>query len=170
MNYPWSVWLEPCQSDRLQLQALITKCCGQFNSPVFEPHITLFGRVDADPAFAFSRLKDIVSTQRPIELSTVDILRSESPWKTLFIQFEKSGAVEYFQTKIDQELNQFRSYEFDPHLSLAYGNFDINESELDDISFPETIIFSSVVLMAAPDEIDKWELIFQADLIGGMVL
>ena len=170
MNRPWSIWLEPCKTDRIRLQKLIKDVYAHFNSPVFDPHITLFGRVDIDPSLAFPSLIEIVSGHRQIELGTIDIQRGKSPWKTLFIQFKKSDAIEYLQHKIDQEMAQYHSYEFDPHLSLVYGDLDINKLEFDHISFPETITFSSVVLMETPDDINEWKLILQADLIGGIVL
>ena len=92
------------------------------------------------------------------------------PWKTLYLQVDKTEPLIRLQKAIDQYLNVYRHYEFDPHLSLAYGNLEIDESKLENISFPETITFSSVVLMETPDDINEWKLIFQADLIGGKVL
>ena len=170
MNHPWSVWLEPCEKDKIQLQPLISKYCGQYNSPFFDAHITLFGRVEINPSSTFSVFENIVKNFDSISLKVMGAKTGKPPWKSLYLQVEKTGILVQLQKEIERYLNGYLPYEFDPHLSLAYGNFDINESELDDISFPETIIFSSVVLMATPDEIDKWELIFQADLIGGMVL
>ena len=92
------------------------------------------------------------------------------PWKTLYLQVDKTEPLVRLQKEIDQHLNVYRHYEFDPHLSLAYGNLEIDESKLENISFPETITFSSVVLMETPDDINEWKLIFQADLIGGKIL
>jgi hypothetical protein len=126
--------------------------------------------VDADSETTFSFLSDCVRGLGSISLNMLSVKTGPLPWKTLYLQVDKTEPLIRLQKEIDQYLNVYRHYEFDPHLSLAYGNLEINESKLEKISFPETITFSSVVLMETPDDINEWKLIFQADLIGGKVL
>ena len=89
MNHPWSVWLEPCKKDRIQLQSLITQSCTHFNSPVFNPHLTLFGRMETDPVSAFSYFDNIVIGFEPISLNVMGVKTGTPPWKVLYLQFEK---------------------------------------------------------------------------------
>ena len=126
--------------------------------------------MDADPETTFSFLSDCVRGLGLISLNMLGVKTGPPPWKTLYLQVDKTEPLVRHQKEIDQYLNVYRHYEFDPHLSLAYGNLEIDESKLENISFPETITFSSVVLMETPDDINEWKLIFQADLIGGKVL
>lgn len=170
MDNQWSIWLCPDPSDPSSIQQLVDECCYRFKSSPFASHITLFGRVDADPETAFSFLADYVGGLGSISLNMLSVKTGTLPWKTLYLQVDKTKPLVRLQKEIDQYLNAYRHYEFDPHLSLAYGNLEINESKLEKITFPETITFSSVVLMETPDDINEWKLIFQADLIGGKVL
>ena len=170
MDNQWSIWLCPDPSDQSSIQQLVDECCYRFKSSPFASHITLFGRVDADPETAFSFLADYVGGLGSISLNMLGVKTGTLPWKTLYLQVDKTKPLVRLQKEIDQYLNAYRHYEFDPHLSLAYGNLEINESKLEKITFPETITFSSVVLMETPDDINEWKLIFQADLIGGKVL
>jgi 2'-5' RNA ligase len=126
--------------------------------------------VDVDPETIFSFLADCVRGLDSISLNMLGVKTGTLPWKTLYLQVDKTEPLARLQKEIDQYLNVYRHYEFNPHLSLAYGNLEINESKFENISFPETITFSSVVLMETPDDINEWKLIFQADLIGGIVL
>jgi 2'-5' RNA ligase len=126
--------------------------------------------VDVDPVTTFSFLADCVFGLDSISLNMLGVKTGTPPWKALYLQVDKTEPLARLQKEIDQYLNVYRHYEFNPHLSLAYGNLEINESKLENISFPETITFSSVVLMETPDDINEWKLIFQADLIGGIVL
>ena len=170
MNNQWSIWLCPDPSEQSSIQQLVNECCYRFKSSPFASHVTLFGRVDADPETTFSFLSDCVHGLGAISSKILGVKTGPPPWKTLYLQVDKTEPLVRLQKEIDQYLNVYRHYEFDPHLSLAYGNLEIDESKLENISFPETITFSSVVLMETPDDINKWKLIFQADLIGGKVL
>ena len=170
MDNQWSIWLCPDPSDQSSIQQLVDECCYRFKSSPFASHITLFGRVDADPETSFSFLADYVGGLGSISLNMLGVKTGTLPWKTLYLQVDKTKPLVRLQKEIDQYLNAYRHYEFDPHLSLAYGNLEINESKLEKITFPETITFSSVVLMETPDDINEWKLIFQADLIGEKVL
>jgi len=170
MGNQWSIWLCPNPSDQSSIQQLIDECCYQFKSPSYAPHITLFGKVDADLETTLHFLANCVIGLDSISLNMLGVKAGLIPWKALYLQVNKTEPLVRLQKEIDQYLNVYRHYEFHPHLSLAYGNFKINESKLEKISFPETITFSSVVLMETPDDINEWKLIFQADLIGGKVL
>ena len=170
MDNQWAIWLCPDPSEQSSIQQLVNECCYRFKSSPFASHVTLFGRVDADPETTFSFLSDCVPGIGSISSNILGVKTGIQPWKTLYLQVDKTEPLVRLQKEIDQYLNVYRHYEFNPHLSLAYGNLEINESELENISFPETITFSSVVLMETPDDINEWKLIFQADLIGGKVL
>ena len=170
MDNQWSIWLCPDPSEQSSIQQLVNECCYRFKSSPFASHVTLFGRVDADPETTFSYLSDCVRGLGSISLNMLGVKTGTIPWKALYLQVDKTEPLVRLQKEIDQYLNVYRHYEFAQHLSLAYGNPEIDESKLENISFPETITFSSVVLMETPDDINEWKLIFQADLIGGKVL
>lgn len=164
MDKRWSVWLAPCESDRIHLQKLIKDYYARFNSPVFEPHLTLFGRVETDPVFTLPFFNNLVKDTAPTSLKVTSVKTGIPPWKALFLQMENNKELIQFQREIDLYFKGYRPYKFEPHLSLAYGNFAINKFELDNISFPETITFSSVALGTTPDEITDWKIINRLNL------
>ena len=168
MGNQWSIWLCPDPSDQSSIQQLVDECCYRFKSPSFASHITLFGKVDVDPVTTFSFLADCVFGLDSISLNMLGVKTGTPPWKALYLQVDKTEPLARLQKEIDQYLNVYRHYEFDPHLSLAYGDLSINGSELDHISFPETITFSSVAFVATPDEITNWKMINQFGLGGGV--
>ena len=170
MDNRWSIWLCPDPSDEASIQPLVDECCSRFNSPSFPCHITLFGRVDADPELTFSFLSDYIRGIGSISLNILGVKTGVQPWKNLYLQLDKTEPLVRLQKEIDQYLNMYRYYAFDPHLSLTYGNLKIDESKLGYISFPETITFSSVAFMETPDDINNWKLIFQTGLIGEKAL
>lgn len=162
----WSIWLLPDEKNGVYLQSLINDCCTRFGSQTFDPHVTLFGRVDVEPESAFSFFETICKNQSPISLGVDGIQIGEPPWKALFLQIEKSESLTKFQSIIDAHLNKIRNYDFDPHLSLAYGDLELEKSQIENITFPESIQFSSVALVKTPDEISSWRTLLTFPLGG----
>ena len=165
MDNRWSVWLEPCRTDTVRYRKLISECCDKFSSPVFDPHITLFGRVGIEPESTFSFFEDLIRNHTPFSLKTLGVTTGEPPWKSLFIQLEACEALLNLQAKIYDLFKTLRHYTFDPHLSLAYGDLTINQNEMDAIPLTERIRFSAVALVMTPDTIDDWKIIKKYSLV-----
>lgn len=165
MDIRWSVWLEPCSADTVRYRKLISKCCEKFSSPVFDPHVTLFGRVGIEPESTFSFFDDLISNHRSFSLKTIGVTTGEPPWKSLFIQLETCEALLNLQSNINNLFKSFRHYTFDPHISLAYGDLTINQNEMDVIALPESIRFSAVALVMTPDTIESWKYIKKYSLV-----
>ena len=121
MDNRWSIWLYPDPSEQSSIQQLVNECCYRFKSSPFASHVTLFGRVDADPETTFSYLSDCVRGLGSISLNMLGVKTGSIPWKALYLQVDKTEPLVRLQKEIDQYLNVYRHYEFDPHLSLAYG-------------------------------------------------
>ena len=165
MDIRWSVWLEPCSADTVRYRKLISKCCEKFSSPVFDPHVTLFGRVGIEPESTFSFFDDLISNHTSFSVKTYRVTTGEPPWKSLYIQLEACEALLKLQEKINDLLKTLRHYTFDPHLSLAYGDLIINQNEMDAIPLPESIRFSAVALVMTPDTIEIWKNIIKYSLV-----
>ena len=165
MDNRWSVWLEPCRTDTVRYRKLISEYCEKFSSPVFNPHITLFGRVGIEPESTFSFFEDLISNYASFSVNVLGVTTGEPPWKSLFIQLEVCEALLNLQAKINDLFKSFRRYTFDPHLSLAYGDLTINQNEMDAIPLPESIRFSGVALVMTPDTIENWKNIKKYSLV-----
>ena len=76
MDNQWSIWLCPDPSEQSSIQQLVNECCYRFKSSPFASHVTLFGRVDADPETTFSYLSDCVRGLGSISLNMRDFCRA----------------------------------------------------------------------------------------------
>ena len=63
------------------------------------------------------------------------------------------------QKKVDSILTNYKKYKFDPHISLAYGNFTAHKKDNKLISPISKISFSSLAIVHTPDEIENWSII-----------
>ena len=102
MDNRWSIWLCPDRSEQSSIQQLVNECCYRFKSSPFVSHITLFGRVDADPETTFSYLSDCVRGLGSISLNMLGVKTGTIPWKALYLQVDKTEPLVRFQKEIDQ--------------------------------------------------------------------
>ena len=86
-----------------------------------------------------------------------------------YIMVEKNETIGALQNKIDILLSGYCPYEFSPHLSLVYGNAQIEDENGDSIIAGEKIRFSSIALVRTPDEVAKWEIIKHSTLVTNTV-
>ena len=56
-----------------------------------------------------------------------------------------------------------KKYRFDPHISLAYGQFDLEQIHrvTKGIAIPKYVVFSGVSIVNAGKDVEQWETVFQ---------
>ena len=159
MDRRWSVWLMPSRQEIIKYKRLIGLNSKKYGFPIFDPHVTLFGRLDIDPETTFSFFEQTIKAQGQIRLDILNVANGDPPWKSLYIQFKSDPSIIDLQSKINDKLRKFKDYRFDPHMSLAYGNVYEKRSDQDNITLDESICFSSVALVHTSDKIEDWNLI-----------
>ena len=83
----------------------------------------------------------------------------------MYMQLSLNKNLLELQKKIDKKFKQYRNYEFDPHVSLAYGNFTSNKKDICLISIKQMISFSSIAIVNTPNEIKNWDIIQKFDSV-----
>ena len=159
MDHCWSVWLLPETKDMETFRAYIETYSRLYATNLFDPHVTLFGRLDIDPESTFSFFNALSSEPGIEKIKNLYIQSGEQPWKTVHIKLDRDTRLLTLQKKIHKQFARFRNYRFDPHLSLAYGNFIPDKRDIDLISIKKSISFSSLAIMHTPDQIEDWRLI-----------
>ena len=77
----------------------------------------------------------------------------------MYVQLSLHKNLIELQKKINKKFKRYRNYEFDPHVSLAYGNFIPDKKDISLISHQEMISFSSIAIVNTPNEIKDWSII-----------
>ena len=165
MSYNWSVWLLPKAKDNKIFAEYVTFYSDLYGSDRFLPHVTLFGRMNVNPKFFYSFLNKVKSESEIENVHTLHTKIGDPPWKRMYIQLALNKGLLELQKKIDKKFRQYRNYKFDPHVSLAYGNFMPDKKDISLISFEEIISFSSIAIVNTPNEIKNWEIIQKFDSV-----
>tara|TARA_B100000900_G_scaffold66650_1_gene51868 strand:+ start:1697 stop:2194 length:498 start_codon:yes stop_codon:yes gene_type:complete len=165
MVYNWSVWLLPKAKDHKLLTDYITLYSRLYDSDLFSPHVTLLGRMNINPKLYYSFFNEVKSESEIKNVQTLKIKIGDPPWKRLYIQLSLNKNLKELQNKIAKKFKRYRKYEFDPHVSLAYGNFTPNKKDINLISHEEMISFSSIAIVNTPNEIKNWNIIQKFDSV-----
>ena len=56
-----------------------------------------------------------------------------------------------------------KKYRFDPHISLAYGQFDLEQIHrvTKGIAIPKYVVFSGLSIVNTQKDVEQWETVFQ---------
>ena len=165
MGYNWSVWLLPKVKDHKLLTDYISLYSRLYGSDLFCPHVTLFGRMNINPKQYYSFFNKVKSDSEIKNVQTLKIKIGDPPWKRVYIQLSLNKNLKELQKKIAKKFRRYRKYEFDPHVSLAYGNFTPNKKDISLISYEEMISFSSIAIVNTPNEIKNWNIIQKFDSV-----
>ena len=159
MTQPWSLWLLPDNRENGKYTRIIKKLSHRTGLPSFEPHLTLFGRINANPEPFFEFFRNMANKQKMISTKIKKIKFGTSHWKSFYIDIEKNTSLEALQKQMIAPINHLRDYLFDPHLSLAYGDADEMRYLTKGIHLERFISFNSVAIVFVPDNVDEWKII-----------
>ena len=159
MIQPWSLWLLPDAMDNVKYKNIIKNISFEMGLSYLEPHLTLFGRINANPEPFFEFFKDMATKQKRISTKVKKIKFGTSHWKSFYIDIEKNSNLEALQKQMIAPINHLRDYMFDPHLSLAYGSTDEMSYLSKEINLEKVISFNSVAIAFVPVNVDRWKII-----------
>ena len=159
MTQPWSLWLLPENRENGKYARIIKKLSLRTGLPFFEPHLTLFGRINANPEPLFEFYKNMANKQKRISTKIKKIRFGTSRWKSFYIDIEKNASLEALQKKMITPISHLRDFLFDPHLSLAYGDACEMKYLTKEIDIERYISFNSVAIVFVPDNVDEWKII-----------
>ena len=159
MTQPWSLWLLPDTRDNVKYKRIMKNMSLKTGLTSFEPHLTLFGRINANPEPLFKFYKKMANEQKRISTKIKKIKFGNSHWKSFYIDIEKNTSLEALQKQMIAPINHLRDYLFDPHLSLAYGDANEMRYIVKEIHLERFISFNSVAIAFVPDNVDEWKII-----------
>ena len=83
MSKTWSVWLLPKGADKIHLSDYINSYSNFYDSKKFDPHLTLFGRIDLNPEPFFPFFDEIRLYAKILNVKTLSIKIGEAYFKKL---------------------------------------------------------------------------------------
>ena len=116
-----SVWLVPEKEDENYLQELINTLGKENNSPIFIPHLTLFGDIKIEFEELKNAIDNVFENIKPFKIKKTCVFQSELFFKTVFVEFKKSNLLTNLFENLEKETGEKKDVStFKPHISLMY--------------------------------------------------
>ena len=159
----YSIWLILEQDSRARYRDLIIRLSRKLKTPAFDPHCTLYGRLNLDIDKIKPIVSDLVSTKDQFSTSIKRLKTGKTKWKSLYLPLDNNENLSYLYGTCKNKFSYARRYTFDPHISLAYGVFDPETVHYatKNITIPEYLAFSGIAVVKTGNDISSWEIVFQ---------
>jgi 2'-5' RNA ligase len=157
------LWLIPAGSVNKTLSQLISNISKPFNAPVFEPHVTLLGRLKGLQNPLEKKAEKLVS-----ELSEFTVYLTEPDFRDSYYQclYYKVKAtrqlISVYETAFEIFCPAKKIEPFFPHLSLLYGNITQNEKQEISKNFKSNLFkfnVQSIYLVSIDGDSEDWKIV-----------
>ena len=167
----YSLWLAPDEETAAyrQLHTTITELAdGQEDAPVFEPHITVVGRINGERESLRETMRTLASHRGPVEVAFESVRWSTTRHQCVFLLAEPTLELFELYEAARDALNASND-PYHPHLSLLYSDMglqrrrEITES-IDSASLPSRITCRTLTLVETTGSEPEWETIASVSL------
>ena len=161
------IWGQFSEKDTLYLNSIKDNVQISLKSPKFDVHLTLCGPYEKlDHDFLFN-LNNLSNKNQSIILNLEKFDFSDEKFKSFFIKTNKSIELNNLRNSI-YNLSKFASKnDYDPHISLAYGNHKKYQKDLLISRMPKLrkkILLSKISLVYVNEELNIWRILNNYDL------
>lgn len=127
----YSLWLVPDFGSEVyrMLEQQITDVANKYQTPNFLPHVTLLGGLVGDEKSLCDKTQKLAETLNPYEIKLGEVGSNGTYFQVLFSKVEQTKAV-IDANSLAQDIFEVDKATYFPHLSLAYGDFSLEEVAL----------------------------------------
>ena len=161
------IWGQFSINDTLYLNSIKDNVQIFLKSPKFDIHLTICGPYENLSCDFLNNLKNLSNKNQSIILNLEKFDFSDEKFKSFFIKTNKSIELNNLRNNI-YKLSKFASKnDYDPHISLAYGNHKKYHKDLLISRMPKLrkkILLSKISLVYVNEELNIWRILNNYDL------
>lgn len=164
----YSLWIRPYGNLAHKLQERINELSKAYNSPKFEPHLTLLGGLKSNEPELISLTEVLAHSLSPFSIKLTELGTGPDYFHCVFIKAKKSKELMHAHENAAKvfEVNPAKSYK--PHVSLLYGNFDVHEKarikNKMGQSYDTEFKARNILLIKTSGTPDQWKKIHSVDI------
>ena len=117
------LWLAPAGAMYERLGGVLSELSARYESPQFDPHLTLLGRLEGEEGALVDRAHQLARVLHPFEIRLKEPSYEAQHFRCLFLPAEPSPSILDAHQRATQIFNAQPTSAFDPHVSLLYGLF-----------------------------------------------
>lgn len=162
-----ALWLRPFGDAAFELKQRIKDLSEHFNTPVFEPHITLLSGLRRGETGLIQLTDTLAGSLSPFTVELSEIGYRDHYYQSLFIHVKKTPAFINAQDTAEKLFGCETDETYMPHVSLMYGNIDVNEknrvlNKMDRLVYLQFPVHS-LLLIRTEGEVKDWKKIHTAE-------
>ena len=162
-----AIWLTFSKNDRDYLKKIIDALSEKYQSPKFEPHITVYGLVDSEMILIENIAKEVTLNCNSFWVEKLKILQSEELWKTVYVELKMNNQLEMIHKNLKKHFEKIVKYEFSPHISLIYKILPVEEKTkiINELNIKNKFTIDKLVVQKFFLDIEKWKIVKEYNLI-----
>jgi len=156
----YCIWLT---FDSNELRDTIIEFAKKYNCPIFQPHITLLGRIDANLIKIKSAIYNIIEKFDSKSITPNKVNYTEDYSKSYFLEIKEKQTLTNWHKRICDILNIESDKEYIPHISLMYNELQIEDKEQIELPFKigKSFRIKSIQITECHGEVENWQPIFE---------
>ena len=154
------------KNDEEYLSQIISKLSNQYGTPIFTPHVTVYGLVDTSLEELDKIVLDSIDGTKSFNIKKNTISFSDYLGKTLFIDFNSNASMIKINKHLTKHLSKFSKYEFKPHASLIYKEMNNEEKQrlANNLEIKNSFKITDIVIQEFPERIEDWKIVREYQL------
>lgn len=162
----YSIWLLPAEKESKRFQKIINTLSESFKTPAFEPHITLMTSIPELTDDLFYQISVLAALTNTFDLSIEQINSSSEYFKSLFVEIRNNDSLHQLHQEITNLFHDIE-YDFQPHVSLLYGEVEA-ETKQSKIEFCKENLISlfpitKIAIVHTQGDVKTWRIIESFD-------
>jgi 2'-5' RNA ligase len=161
-----AIWLCFSKNDREYLKNIINRLSEKYQTPKFEPHITVYGLMDSEINLIDKVVEEIAINAKSSIVTKSEILQSEDLWKTVYVELKINNQLESIHRNLKNNFERISKYEFKPHISLIYKFLPRKEKLkiIEGLDIKNSFIVDKIAIQKFFTNIEKWKIVKEYEL------
>jgi 2'-5' RNA ligase len=160
----YSIWLMPSNKVSSYYSQIIQGLSEQFDTPYFEPHITLFSGIKTElDSVHFYNISVLAALTNTFDISLYKLCFKADYFRAFYLVANEHEMLNNLNKELQVIFPTVENVAFSPHLSLLYGEVDVAEKEALALSFGNHLFgkfeAKTIRIMRTEGEVELWEVV-----------
>jgi len=169
-KHKYSLWFMPAGTVAQRFSQIIVQLAKDHASPIFSPHVTLLGSIEASQEEVINRTQELAALLRPFLVPLTTITFTDAYYRALFVKAGHSTEALAAYELARKLFPGDQQTAYMPHLSLLYGDFSvaIKQEIIKEIgeNFPDAFEANTLYLYLTEGAAHNWQSIRAFPLEG----
>ncbi len=156
-----SLWLTFSNITGKFLKREIQRLAAEYSTPVFIPHITIYGSLPATAESVVTQLDQKLHRPTVFSVQPGPLDHSTHHWQSVMVRLPEQEELMVLHQQLTAIFGELKQYRFDPHVSLIYGDLTLEEREaiIATVQVPLKLKVQSLEVCQTTGDPEHWQIL-----------